>query len=163
MLPGDVNNRKSAKLLDLLQSWLAGRVVFASIYMKYSVEVKGGFPRPYSSNFFRCNLLKTTKRPMPAELTNYARCKSWVHHKQRNEILKKKSKDKILISSPVSIFFDKFFLVSSPNRILAIELSKLAGTLQCAKIRPELGCLIDISDSTCRLAPCLIGIKLFLQ
>ena len=41
----------------------------------------------------------------------YARCK-------------KKSKDEILISSPVFIFFDKSFLVSSPNKTLAIKLSE---------------------------------------
>ena len=58
---------------------------------------------------------------MPAELTNYARRKSWLHYKWRNEILKEKSKDKILNSSTVSIFFDKSFFVSSPNKILAIE------------------------------------------
>ena len=28
-------------------------------------------------------------------------------------------------SSPVSIFFDKYFLASSPNKILTIELSEL--------------------------------------
>ena len=50
MLPGDVNNRKSAKTSR--PSRLAGEVVFASIYVKYSMEVEGGFPRPYPSNFF---------------------------------------------------------------------------------------------------------------
>ena len=34
-------------------SRLKGGVVFASIYVKYSMEVEGGFPRPYSSIFFR--------------------------------------------------------------------------------------------------------------
>ena len=38
--------------------------------------------------------------------------------KKRN-FEEKKSKDKILISSPVSIFFDKSFLVSSQNKILS--------------------------------------------
>ena len=53
-------------------SRLAGGVVFVSIYVKYFMEVEGGFPRPYPSNFFRCKLLKPIKRPTPAELTNYA-------------------------------------------------------------------------------------------
>ena len=42
--------------------------------------------------------------------------------KKRNS--EEKAKDKILNSSPVSIFFDKSFLVSSPNKILAIEPSE---------------------------------------
>ena len=33
-------------------------------------------------------------------------------YKRKNEIMKKKSKDKIVNSSPVSIFFDKYFLVT---------------------------------------------------
>ena len=43
---------------------------------------------------------------------------------QANEILKKKSKDKTLNSSPVCNFFDKYFLASSPNKILVIDLSE---------------------------------------
>ena len=48
--------------------------------------------------------------------------------KQNSEV---KLKVKILNSSPVSIFFDKSFLASSPNKIPAIELSEsnLQGSL----------------------------------
>ena len=69
---------------------------------------------------------------MPAELTNLI-CPMQIlgalQAKKRNSKGKLKSDDKILNSSPVSIFFDKFFYVSSPNKILAIELceSNLAG------------------------------------
>ena len=52
-------------------SRLAGGVVFASICVKYSMEVENGFPRPYPSHFFRWKRLKTIKRPTPVELTNW--------------------------------------------------------------------------------------------
>ena len=122
MLPGDVNNRKSAKLLDLLGS-PAESFLPASMW-NIPWKLKVVFPIPIRQLFFWRKLLKTIKHETPVELTKYPRCKSWVHYKRRKEILKKKSKDKILNSSPVSIFFDKSFLVSSSNKILAIELSK---------------------------------------
>ena len=39
----------------LKTSRLAGRVILASIYVKYSMEVEGGFPRPHLLNFFDAN------------------------------------------------------------------------------------------------------------
>ena len=126
------------------------------------MEVESGFPRPHPSNFFRCKLLNVKT----------FNGRSRVHYKRRNEILKEKSMDKILNSSPVSIFFDKSFLaalrikfspLNSPNQTCANSATRqnkaVANEPFNASIRlplESLECLIDMldtSDSTYRLAP----------
>ena len=147
-------------LAEKAQNFLPVSAGWRSRFCQHICEIFHGswrlFSLSLSVKFFRCKLLKTIKHLTLAELTNYARCKSWVYYKQRNEILKEKSKNKILKSFPVSIF-DK-----SCHWTLQI---RLAGTLQhvanepikCVHL-PSLGCLFDMlntSYSTYNLALCL--------
>ena len=138
---------RSKQQKRLKTSPLAGGVVFASIYVKYSMKVEGGFPCLYLS-IFLCNFLKTTKRQAKfTHLLYLMQIIGALQAKKQNS--KVKSKDKILNSSPVSIFFDKInpFLPV----LLAIELyeSNLQESL-CNNRN-----MLNTSHLTYRLSLCL--------
>ena len=84
MLPGDVNNRKMQNFWTFP---LASGVIFASIYVKYSMEIDGGFPRPYLFKFSQCKLLKTIKSRWNAQRQQSSLIMPYANHghaKKRN-------------------------------------------------------------------------------
>ena len=85
----------------------------------FSAHQRSRFPVPIRRMFFSMQTFEADKTSNASGDANHGCITS-----EETKFCVEKSKDKILNSSSVSIFFNESLLASSPNKILAIELSE---------------------------------------